>query len=124
MTITRDTAVQSTLLDPTLANSVAEIARRIPSGQLTWTAPLLVVSARTVLLVVLQALAAAVLALRHHPQAWTAAGKWWTVYGTLVDVGCIALMWRFTRREGIGFRNLVGRFRLRRGHDIFAGLGW
>lgn len=118
------TAVQSAPLDPTLANSLAEIARRIPSRQLTWTGPLLLVSARTVLLVAFQALAAAVLALRHHPQGWNEAGGWWTVYGTLADIGCITLMWRLTRREGIGFRNLVGRFRLRWGRDIFVGLGW
>jgi len=84
----------------------------------------LVVSARTVLLLLFQALTAAVLALRHTPYAWTAAGKWWTVYGTLVDLGCITLMWHFLRREGIGFRDLIGRFRLRWGRDIFVGLGW
>ena len=101
---------------------MAEISRRIPSRRLTWTGPLLLLSARTVLLTAFQALAAAALALRHRPYAWTAAGKWWTVYGTLVDLSCLALMWRFIRREGIGFRNLVGRLRWRR--DILAGLGW
>jgi hypothetical protein len=94
---------------------VAEIALRIPSRRLPWAGPLLLVSARTVLLVVFQTFAAAVLMLRHYPYAWTAAGKWWTVYGTLVDLGCITLMWRFIRREGIGFRDLIGRFRLRPG---------
>ncbi len=107
--------------DWTLANSAAEIRRRIPLRQFTWAGPLLVVSARTVLLIVFQALFAAVLALRHHQYAWTAAGRWWTVYGTLVDLGCITLMWRFIRREGIGFRELIGRLRPR---DILSGLGW
>jgi len=109
-------------MDRPPANSVAEISRRIPSRRLTWTGPLLLLSARTVLLIAFQALAAAALALRHHPYAWTAAGKWWTVYGTLVDLACLALMWRFMRREGIGFRDLIGR--LRWGRDILAGLGW
>jgi hypothetical protein len=124
VTMTAITEVQSTPVDRTLADSVAEIALRIPTRRLTWAGPLLLVSARTALLVLFQAFAAVVLALRHHPYAWTAAGKWWTVYGTLVDLGCITLMWRFTRREGIGFRDLIGRFRLRRGRDLFVGLGW
>jgi hypothetical protein len=114
--------LQSAPVDWTSANSVAEISRRIPSRQLTWTGPLLLLSARTVFLIVFQGLAAAVVALRHHPYAWTAAGKWWTVYGTLVDLGCLTLMWRFVRREGLGFRDLIGR--LRWGRDILAGLGW
>lgn len=103
------------------ANSVDEIRKRIPSGRLTWAGPLLLVSARTVLLLLFQALTAAMLGLRHAAFPWVAAGKWWTIYGTLVDLGCLALMWRFLRREGIGFRELIGRFRLR---DIVAGLGW
>ena len=119
--MTATTETQLAPADWTFANSVAEVRRRIPSGQLTWTGPLLVVSARTILLIVFQALFAAVLTLRHYQHAWTAAGKWWTVYGTLVDLGCITLMWRFTRREGIGFRDLIGRLRPR---DILSGLGW
>jgi Type II CAAX prenyl endopeptidase Rce1-like len=118
------TQVQSTTPDRASANSVDEIHARIPSRQVTWAGPLLVVSARTVLLLLFQALAAALLAFRHVPYPWVSAGKWWTVYGTLVDLGCILLMWRFMRREGIGFRDLVGRVRWRWGRDIFVGLGW
>src|ERR1022692_4861384 len=35
---------------------------------------------------------------------------------------CLALMWRFTRAEGITIRDLIGAIRLRR--DILAGLGY
>ena len=73
--------------DRIFANSVAEIDRRIPSRQVTWMGPLLIVSARTVLLLLFQVLTAAVLSLGHTPHAWTAAGKWWTVYKNLVDLG-------------------------------------
>ena len=35
------------------------------------------------------------------------------MYGTLVDAGCLALLWRLTRREGIGLFDLVGFERAR-----------
>jgi membrane protease YdiL (CAAX protease family) len=48
---------------------------------------------------------------------------WWSVYGTLVDICCLGLIARFTRRERIGVRDLIGKVRLRWGRDIFAGIG-
>jgi hypothetical protein len=35
------------------------------------------------------------------------------VYGTLIDAGCLALLWRLTRREGIRLFDLVGFARTR-----------
>jgi len=45
------------------------------------------------------------------------------VYGTLIDAGCLTLLWQLTRREGIGLLDLVGFDRTRLGHDILLGLG-
>ncbi len=70
-----------------------------------------------------QGLVALIYVLRRHPSAWSAAAPWWTVYGTLVDAGCLALMMKFTRPEGIRLRDLVGKVRLRWGRDIFLGIG-
>jgi len=89
-----------------------------------WTGPLVVVTGRTVLAVAAQALVACVYVLRHDPSPWQAAAPWWSVYGTLVDIGCLALMARFTRSEGIGLRDLIGRIELHWGHDVFVGIGW
>jgi hypothetical protein len=44
------------------------------------------------------------------------------VYGTLIDVGCVLLLWRLTRREGIGLLDLVGFQRSRLFRDVLLGL--
>ena len=36
------------------------------------------------------------------------AGAWWTVWGTLVDVGCLACLYFLTRRENPRIRDLLG----------------
>jgi membrane protease YdiL (CAAX protease family) len=77
--------------------------------------------ARTVFAVGAQALVAAVFALRSSPTPWHAAEPWLPVYGTLIDAGCLALLWRLTRREGIRLVDLVGFERARLGCDILLG---
>jgi hypothetical protein len=106
-----------------VANSQIEIKKRLARGEIAWAGPLLLVTARTVLFVLSQATLASVFALLHRPSAWRSAGAWWSVYGTLVDICCLGLMARFTRRERIGVRDLIGKVRLRWGRDIFAGIG-
>jgi uncharacterized protein len=54
-----------------------------------------------------QALVAAIFALRSSPTPWHDAEPWLPVYGTLIDAGCLALLWHLTRREGIGLFDLV-----------------
>ena len=78
--------------------------------------------ARSVLALAAQALTAAILALRGASSPWLSAGAYLPVYGTLIDLGCLALLWRLTRREGIGLRELVGFQRERLGRDIAFGL--
>ncbi|HKM83885.1 MAG TPA: CPBP family glutamic-type intramembrane protease [Candidatus Acidoferrum sp.] len=109
---------------PATANSREEIERRVRQGQITWAGPLTVMMGRSFFMIVAQALVAAIYWLRGHPSAWNAAAPWWTVYGTLVDVGCLALMVKFTRTEGIRLRDLIGRVRLRWGYDIFLGMAF
>jgi len=105
------------------ANSQIEIKKRLAKGEIAWTGPLLLVMARPVLFVVAQAMLAAVFAVLHRPSAWRGAGAWWSVYGTLVDLCCLKLMARFTRKERIGIRDLIGKVRVRWGCDIFVGIG-
>lgn len=75
--------------DPNSNSSLAERAHR---GTLRWAGPLMVVVGRSVFMIAAQVVAVAVIWLRSHTWSWTSAAKWWTVYGTLVDVGCLALM--------------------------------
>lgn len=78
--------------------------------------------ARTGWAVVAQALVAAVFALRSSPTAWHDAEPWLPVYGTLIDAGCLALLWQLTRREGIRLFDLVGFERTRVVRDVLLGL--
>jgi len=110
--------------EPASANSRVEIERRVRQRQITWAGPLIVMTGRSFFMIVAQALVAAIYWLCGHPSAWNAAAPWWTVYATLVDVGCLALMVKFTRPEGIRLRDLIGRVRLRWGYDILLGIAF
>ena len=104
-------------------NSSDALRRRRDTGVLTWGGPALMLPARAACAVGAQALVAAVFARRGSPAPWHAAEPWMPVYGTLIDAGCLTLLWRLTRREGIGLFDLVGFDRSRLGHDILLGLG-
>ena len=104
-------------------SSQAEVEGRVRSGQITWAGPAMVMVGRSFFMIAAQALVAALFAVRGHPSPWNAAAPWWSVYGTLVDVGCLTLMAKFTRAEGIGLRDLIGPIRLRRGQEVLLGLG-
>jgi len=106
-----------------VANSQEAVQTRAAEGRISWTGPLLLVTGRSALSLVAQALVAAVFAVRGDPAPWLSAAPWWTVYATLVDLGCLALMWKFTRAEGITLRDLIGPIRWQGGRDLYAGLG-
>jgi len=105
-------------------NTLAPIRERMASGRIPWVGPLILVAARPALFLTMQAMLAVVLLALHRPSPWRAAGAWWNVYGTLVDIGCLIGLRYFTRKEGIGLRDLIGPIRLRYGHDLFMGLGY
>lgn len=65
-------------------NSYQALLRRRDAGTLTWRSPALMLFAR----------------------AACAVGA--PVYGTLIDAGSLALLWRLIRREGIRLWDLVG----------------
>lgn len=112
-------AVGSGVVDINAQPSIEERAAR---GRIPWSGPLLLIVGRSVFLAAGQAIAALILLLRGDATPWESAGHWWTVYGTLADLGCLGLMWRYTRGEGVTLRSLLGRTRWRRGHDIWFGL--
>jgi membrane protease YdiL (CAAX protease family) len=78
--------------------------------------------ARAACAVAAQALVAAVFAARSSPTPWHDAESWLPVYGTLIDAGCLALLWHLTRREGIRLIDLVGVDRARLVRDVVLGL--
>lgn len=103
-------------------NSREALVRRRETGSLTWRGPALMLFARAAFGVGAQAVVAAVFALRASPTPWHDAEPWLPVYATLIDAGCLALLWRLTRREGIGLFDLVGFERARLGRDVLLGL--
>ena len=105
-------------MDP---NSHEAILQRLGTATLTWRGPALMLFARIACAVGAQALVAAVFALRASPTPWDDAEPWLPVYGTLIDAGCLALLWQLTRREGIRLFDLVGFQRTRVGGDTLLG---
>jgi membrane protease YdiL (CAAX protease family) len=105
-------------MDP---NSHEALLRRREAGTLKWRGPALMLFARAAFAVGAQAIVAAVFALRASPTPWHDAEPWLPVYGTLIDAGCLTLLWRLTRREGIGLFDLVGFERARLVRDALLG---
>ena len=103
-------------------NSHDALRRRLDAATLTWRGPALMLFARTACAVGAQALVAAIFALRSSPTPWHDAEPWLPVYGTLIDAGCLALLWRLTRREGIGLFDLAGFERARFARDVLLAL--
>jgi hypothetical protein len=102
-------------------NSREALLKRQTAGTLTWRGPALMLFARAALAVGAQAVAAAVCALRGSRTPWHDTEPWLPVYGTLIDAGCLALLWRLTRREGFGLFDLVGFDRARLVRDTLLG---
>jgi membrane protease YdiL (CAAX protease family) len=78
--------------------------------------------ARPVLAVVAQGLVATIYAARGSLHPWRAATPWLPVYGSLIDAGCLGILWWLTRREEIHLRDLIGFDRRRLGKDVLLGL--
>ena len=78
--------------------------------------------ARGACAVAAQAVVAIILVMRASPTPWRDSEPWLPVYGTLIDAGCLLLLWRLTRREGIGVIDLVGFARRRLLRDALLGV--
>ena len=102
-------------------NAKSMIQARVASGQVNWKWPLLLVFTRLILALVAQSLVALVF-FHSEPSPYLAAGKWWPVYGVLIDLGCFFLVsWR-AGKEGLRFRDLINYDSHRLGRDILRGL--
>lgn len=102
-------------------NSHEALLWRREASTLTWRGPALMLFARAAFAVGAQAVVAAVFALRGSSTPWHDDEPWLPVYWTLIDAGCLALLWLLTRREGIGLFDLVGFERSRLARDVLLG---
>jgi hypothetical protein len=105
------------------ANDREALVRRRDAGTLTWRGPALMLFTRSACGVAAQAIVAAIFALRASAAPWQRSEPWLPVYGTLIDAGCLAFLWRLTRREGIRLIDLVGFDRSRMTRDVLLGFG-
>lgn len=79
--------------------------------------------ARTGFCILAQVMVALIFFLQQNPDPWKASTAWWPVTGTLVDTGCLILLYRFTRSEGIRIWDLIGFDKGKLGRDALLGLG-
>src|SRR5678816_528340 len=91
-----------------LSPSNETLPGRVAGGRLTWAGPLGMVVVRSVLALAAQGLVTLILAWMRNPDPGRAGTAWWQVTGTLVDLGCLALLFGLTRREGIRLVDLIG----------------
>lgn len=104
-------------------NSKVEIVRRVGAGRIGWLGPVIVVLARPLLCLAAQGAAAGVLWVQGHASPWSAAAAWWTVWGTVADLGCLAALVLLVKREGLRLGDLFGFDRKRLGRDVLLGVG-
>jgi len=104
------------------SNSLPAIQQRIQGGRIGWAGPLVLTTARTGLILLVQTVVATGFLMRGDRSPWRAQAPWWTVYATLVDIGCLLLLWRQARREGIRLIDLFGVDRSRLGREVLWGL--
>lgn len=102
-------------------NAYEALRLRRDAGAMTWRGPALTLFARAACAVGAQAVVAAFFAFRGSTSPWRDAAPWLPVYGTLIDVGCLVLLWRLTRRENIRLIDLAGVERTRLLRDTLLG---
>ena len=103
-------------------NSRAAVAGRQATGALAWRVLVAMLVARTAFAVAAQGLVAIIYAMHGSATPWRDAEAWLPVYGTLIDAGCLCLLWWLTRREGIMLIDLIGFDRGRLWRDVLLGL--
>lgn len=106
-----------------LSNSPEAIQPRLAEGRLPRYGPLLMLLARSALILLAQGITFLLFMQLRVPNAAVAIRNWWPVYGTLVDIGCLGLLVWLTRREGIHLLDLVGFVKSKLKTEIPLGLG-
>jgi uncharacterized protein len=103
-------------------NAPQAIQSRLNDGRIPRFGPMLMLFARPALLLLTQGVFLQLFLQLNVPNAAVAVRNWWSVFGTLVDVGCLGLLFWLTKREGIRLRDLIGLTKSRLTTDIPLGL--
>lgn len=75
--------------------------------KLTWFL-IIVLLSRTVFAVIAQGIFTFITFLSNQPLTYLESGRWWTVYGSAIDLGCLALLLIvFKKNGGFSFRKVI-----------------
>ncbi len=104
-------------------NSLEAVQPRLAEGRVPRYGPILMLMARSAFILIAQGLTFLLFLQLNVPNAAVVIRNWWPVYGTLVDLGCLGLMFWLTRREGIRLLDLVGLVKSKLKTEVPLGLG-
>ena len=112
------------MIPPSASNINAGGQRSLNNRLPSWSGPMLMLGTRLGFAVVVQAVVAVGFFLRGEATPWLSAAPWWTVYGTLIDIGCLLTLIYCMRRERGRLSDLVGLQPARLGRDFLTGLAY
>ena len=104
-------------------NSIASMQQGTKEGIIDRRFLLIVVFARPLLLFLAHLITAGVFTVLGDKAPFHTAGPYWSVYGTLTDIGCLLLLHVGVRKEGIRLIDLICFDKKRLLKDIFFGIG-
>lgn len=107
---------------PTI-NSQQAVEARLAEGRIPRYGPLLVLVSRSAFILLAQGITLLLFFLLNVPNATVVIRNWWPVYGTLVDVGCLAVLYYLTKRENIRLLDLIGIVKRKLKTEIPLGVG-
>ncbi len=81
-----------------------------------------IVLARCILLVGVQGILAFLFFSNGNQTPWVSAAEWWTVYGTVVDLSCLLLLFLALKKEGKKISSLLDFSKVKFVKDIKSGL--
>ncbi len=105
------------------SNSFEAVQTHLAGGRVPRYGPILMLVARSAFILLAQGLTYMLFLLLKVPNASVVIRNWWPVYGTLVDIGCLGLLFWLTQREGIRLMDLVGVVKSKLKTEIPLGLG-
>ena len=105
-----------------MLNSFEAVQSRLAERRIPRWGPIAVLFSRTTFFLIAQGITFLLLKAFNVPNPSVAIRNWFSVYGTLADLGCLALLYYLTRREGIRLLDLIGFAKNKLKTDIPLGL--
>lgn len=105
-----------------LLNTPEQIRRRLEAGRIAPLRVALMLPARTVFALLTFGLVTLIALARGASDPLRAAGGWWMVSGTLIDVGCLIALAALVRHEGITLVDLLAVDRRHVPRELLLGL--